>query len=74
MKNIKSTNNTNNAITSNKALTAWAVEIDGEISLYDVVGTRSLARSMRNDIAHSLDGYPAKVSVRKVLIMPIKGR
>ena len=57
-----------------KAFTAWTVEIDGEISLYDVVGTRSLARSMRNDIAYSLDGYPAKVSVRKVMITPIKGR
>ena len=57
-----------------KAFTAWAVEIDGEISPYDVVGTRSFARSMRNDIAYSLDGYPAKVSVRKVMITPVKGR
>ena len=57
-----------------KAITAWTVEIDGEISLYDVVGTRSLARSMRNDIAYSLDGYPAKVSVRKVMIIPVVGR
>ena len=65
MKNIKSTN---------KAITAWAVEIDGEISPYDVVGTRSFARSMRNDIAYSLDGYPAKVSVRKVMIIPVVGR
>ena len=65
MKNIKSTN---------KALTAWAVEIDGEISPYDVVSTRSFAREVRNDIAYSLDGYPAKVSVRKVMITPIKGR
>ena len=65
MKNIKSTN---------KAITAWAVEIDGEISPYDIFSTRSFAREVRNDIAYSLDGYPAKVSVRKVLITPIKGR
>ena len=57
-----------------KPLTAWAVEIDGEISPCDIVSTRSFAREVRNDIAYSLDGYPAKVSVRKVMITPIKGR
>lgn len=62
MKNIKSTN---------KAFTAWAVEIDGEIAPCDIVSTRSFARGIRNDIAHS---YPAKVSVRKVLIVPVAGR
>lgn len=57
-----------------KPLTAWAVEIDGEISPCDIVSTRSFAREVRKDIAYSLDGYPAKVSVRKVMITPIKGR
>lgn len=56
-----------------KPLTAWAVEIDGEISPYDVVGTRAFARSMRNDIA-GVYGSEAKVSVRKVMITQIKGR
>ena len=57
-----------------KPLTAWAVEVDGEISPCDIVSTRSFARTIRNDIAYSLDGCPAKVSVRKVMITPIKGR
>ena len=64
MKNIKSTN---------KAITAWAVEIDGEISPYDIFSTRSFARSMRNDIAE-VYGSDAKVSVRKVLIIPVSDR
>ena len=68
MKNIKSTNNT-----SNKALTAWAVEIDGEIDATDIRPTRAWARAMRNDYAAC---YPseAKVSVRKVLIVPVSDR
>ena len=73
MKHIKSTNNTSNAITSNKALTAWAVEINGEIDPRDIFPARMWARTMRNDYA---DYFPreAKVSVRKVMITPIKGR
>ena len=59
---------------ASKAFTAWCVEVDGEISPFDIVSTRSFAREVRNDIAYSLDGYPAKVSVRKVLIIPVVGR
>ena len=73
MKNIKSTNNTSNAITSNKALTAWAVEIDGEIDATDIRPTRAWARADRSDFAEFY-GSDAKVSVRKVMITPIKGR
>ena len=71
MKNIKSTNNTSN--TTNKALTAWALEIDGEICPNDIVRTRSFARSWRNEVAE-VYGSDAKVSVRKVLIVPVAGR
>ena len=64
MKNIKSTN---------KAITAWAVEIDGEIGATDIRPTRAWARSDRSDFAEFY-GSDAKVSVRKVMITPIKGR
>ena len=73
MKNIKSTNNIRNAITSNKALTAWAVEIDGEIGATDIRPTRAWARAMRNNYAAYFPSE-AKVSVRKVLIIPVVGR
>ena len=73
MKNIKSTNNIRNAITSNKALTAWAVEIDGEIGATDIRPTRAWARSDRSDFAEFY-GSDAKVSVRKVLIIPVSDR
>lgn len=73
MKNIKSTNNIRNAITSNKALTAWAVEIDGEIGATDIRPTRAWARADRSDFAEFY-GSDAKVSVRKVMITMIPGR
>ena len=73
MKNIKSTNNTSNAITSNKALTAWALEINGEIDTTDIYSTRAHARAVRNDFAEFY-GDDAKASVRKVLITSVKGR
>lgn len=73
MKNIKSTNNTNNAITSNKAITAWAVEVNGEIDPRDIFPARMWARVMRNDYAEHFPSE-AKVSVRKVMITPVKGR
>ena len=56
-----------------KPLTAWAVEIDGAISPSFIVSTRAYARSIRNDTAE-VYGSDAKVSVRKVMITPIKGR
>lgn len=70
MKNIKSTNNTSNAITSNKAFTAWGVEVDGEISPYDIFRTRDVARDVRNDTSR-VYGTDAKCSVRKLLIVPV---
>ena len=53
-----------------KPITAWAVEIDGEISPYDVVRTRAVARELRND---SVGWGVKKASVRKVKIEVIKG-
>ena len=73
MKNIKSTNNIRNAITSNKALTAWALEINGEIDTTDIYSTRARARAERSDFAEFY-GDDAKASVRKVLIIPVVGR
>ncbi len=73
MKNIKSTNNTSNATTSNKALTAWAVEVNGEIDPRDIFPARMWARTMRNDYAAHFPSED-KVSVRKVMITPVKGR
>ena len=56
-----------------KPLTAWAVEINGEIDPQDIFPARMWARETRNDYADHF-GSTAKVSVRKVMIMPIKGR
>ena len=94
MKNIKSTKNTNKAITAtsnegyglgskkddmdghadkHKPLTAWAVEVNGEIDPRDIFPARMWARTMRNDYAEHFPSK-AKVSVRKVLITSVKGR
>lgn len=73
MKNIKNTNNIRNAITSNKPLTAWALEINGEIDATDIYSTRAHARAVRNNFAEFC-GDNAKASVRKVLITSVKER
>ena len=51
-------------------ITAWAVEVNGEISPYNVVLTRSMAREMRHD---AVRWGAKKASVRKVKIDVIKG-
>lgn len=56
-----------------KPLTAWAVEVDGEIDPRDIFPARMWARTMRNDYAEHFPSE-AKVSVRKVLIIPVVGR
>lgn len=56
-----------------KPLTAWAVEINGEIDPQDIFPARMWARETRNDYADHF-GSTAKVSVRKVLITQIDGR
>ena len=56
-----------------KPLTAWALEIDGEICPNNIVSTRAYARSWRNDVAE-VYGSDAKVSVRKVVIVAVSGR
>ena len=89
MKNIKSTNKARTTtstegwddITSEgdgyaskaKAFTAWGVEVDGEISPYDIFRTREVAREVRNDTAR-VYRTDAKCSVRKLMIVPIAGR
>ena len=65
--------NTNKVNTTNKALTAWAVEIDGEIETTEIYSTRARARAVRNGFAEFY-GDVAKASVRKVLIKMIPGR
>lgn len=65
--------NTNKVNTTNKPLTAWAVEVNGEIDPRDIFPARMWARTMRNDYADHLPSE-AKVSVRKVLIKMIPGR
>ena len=56
-----------------KPLTAWALEINGEIDTTDIYSTRARARAVRNDFAEFY-GDDAKASVRKVLITSVKGR
>lgn len=56
-----------------KPLTAWTVEINGEIDPRDIFPTRMWARETRNDYADHF-GSTAKVSVRKVLITSVKER
>ena len=56
-----------------KPLTAWALEINGEIDTTDIYSTRAHARAVRNDFAEFY-GDDAKASVRKVLIIPVRGR
>ena len=56
-----------------KPLTAWAVEVNGEIDPRDIFPARMWARTMRNDYAEHFPSA-AKVSVRKVLITSVKGR
>ena len=58
---------------TNKAITAWAVEIDGEIDATDIRPTRAWARADRSDFAEFY-GSDAKVSVRKVMIIPVSDR
>ena len=56
-----------------RPLTAWAVEINGEIDTTDIYSTRAHARTVRNDFAEFY-GDDAKASVRKVLITSVKER
>ena len=57
---------------SRKPITAWAVEIEGKIDPADVYPTRAAARYVRN--AEARMGFYKKVSVRKVQLLPVKGR
>ena len=55
-----------------KPITACAVELEGKINLADVYPTRATARYVRN--AEASVGVYKKVSVRKLQLLPVKGR
>ena len=70
--------NNQKPITSNEVsgigspITAWAVEIEGKIDPADVYPTRATARYVRN--AEARMGLYKKISVRKLQLIPVKGR
>ena len=53
-------------------ITAWAVEIEGKIDPDFVFNNRATARHVRNTEASV--GLYKKVSVRKLQLIPVKGR
>ena len=53
-------------------ITAWAVEIEGKIDPDFVFNNRATARHVRNTEASV--GLYKKISVRKVQLLPVKGR
>ena len=55
-----------------KPITAWAVEIEGKIDPADVYPTRATARYVRN--AEASMGLYKRVHVRKLQLLPVKGR
>lgn len=55
-----------------KPVTAWAVELDGNIDIGDVFSTRATARYIRT--LEEQQGMVKKAHVRKVQIVPVKGR
>ena len=65
-------------ITSNEVsgigspITAWAVEIEGKIDPDFVFNNRATARYVRNTEASV--GLYKKISVRKLQLLPVKGR
>ena len=65
-------------ITSNEVsgigspITAWAVEIEGKIDPDFVFNNRATARHVRN--AEARMGLYKKISVRKLQLLPVKGR
>ena len=70
--------NNQKSITSNEVsgigspITAWAVEIEGKIYTSDIYPTRSTARYVRNTEVRS--GFVKKATVRKLQLIPVKGR
>ena len=66
------------SITSNEVsgigspITAWAVEIEGKIDPDFVFNNRATARHVRNTEASV--GLYKKISVRKLQLIPVKGR
>ena len=53
-------------------ITAWAVEIEGKIDPDFVFNNRATARYVRNTEASV--GLYKKISVRKLQLIPVKGR
>ena len=58
--------------TQKSPITAWAVEIEGKIDPADVYPTRATARYVRN--AEASMGLYKRVHVRKLQLLPVKGR
>ena len=63
---------TNEGYGLGKPLTAWAVEIEGKIDPDFVFNDRATARHVRNTEASV--GLYKKISVRKLQLIPVKGR
>ena len=55
-----------------KPITAWAVEIEGKIDPDFVFNNRATARHVRNTEASV--GLYKEISVRKLQLIPVKGR
>ena len=53
-------------------ITAWAVEIEGKIDPDFIFNNRATARHVRNTEASV--GLYKKISVRKLQLIPVKGR
>ena len=56
-----------------KPVTAWAVEIDGDVDASHIFPTRSLARFIRNRILEN-DPVIMKATTRKVVLQVVPGR
>ena len=62
-----------NKQTNQKPITAWAVEVDGDMDASRIFPTRSLARFIRNRILEH-DPVIMKATTRKVVLQVVPGR
>ena len=58
---------------SRKPITAWAVEVDGDMDASRIFPTRSFARFIRNRILEN-DPVVMKATTRKVVLQVVPGR
>lgn len=64
--------NTNDDRKQNNTVTAWAVEVNGNIFASNIYPDRGTARYIRNEVAENFNVN--KATVRKVIIQVVKGR